>query len=141
MSSSVLLEPIAPALSLAPFWTTRLSIAVPVPDAGLAVFDAILTHRRSAISMPAISAMPAEDWGARRLVNQLAERNARRCPSCGWADVRRSAAHNAADYLLSVVGLVPYRCRTCSDRFHRARQTAPSPGLSSVDVSIMPSLT
>ncbi len=49
----------------------------------------------------------------------------RRCPSCGWTDVRRSTAHHFNDYVLSVFGLVPYRCRTCSDRFHRTRQAAP----------------
>jgi len=44
------------------------------------------------------------------------------CPRCGWHDVRRSAAHGPADHVLGVIGLVPYRCRTCGERFHRRRQ-------------------
>jgi len=51
-----------------------------------------------------------------------------RCPACGWTDVRRSAPHGFLDLLVRIVGLVPYRCRSCGLRFHRARQHFPHPG-------------
>src|ERR1017187_366022 len=140
MSSSALPRPSARAPLLAPFRSARLNIAPSVPDAGLAVFDAILAGPRGAVSMPRLpAALKSGSWRTRADLEVCP--TARRCQSCGWMDVRRFAAHNLNDYLLSVFGLVPYRCRTCSDRFHRTRQTAPSPGRRSVEVSIMPSRT
>jgi hypothetical protein len=42
-----------------------------------------------------------------------------RCPVCGWTDVRRSMPHGLLDRVVRIVGLVPYRCRSCSHRFYR----------------------
>ncbi len=122
---------------LAPFHGVRLNAAVPKYEPGLAVFDAVPFRPRRVTVPPGVPAGPLP-YGQ---IGGSAEKQGRRCPSCGWTDVRRSTAHNFSDYVLSVVGLVPYRCRTCSDRFHRARQTAPSPGRLSPEVSITPSRT
>jgi hypothetical protein len=86
-------------------------------DAGLAVFDAM--PQRSPAGGPLAALLPpitAANWRTQFSISRP------RCPSCGWTDVRRSSAHHPADYMLSVIGLVPYRCRTCSERFHRTRQ-------------------
>jgi hypothetical protein len=104
----------APAPRLASFQHARGSLAPAELDAGLAVFDAMPARPCLRLSMPPLPPVMPLDW-------QTPARRSQRCPSCGWADVRRSIAHNAQDYLLSVVGLVPYRCRTCSERFHRTR--------------------
>lgn len=125
----------APVPRLADFRNTSLHAAPPAP-VGLAAFDAIPIPRRPEASLPKLSAAIA----ARSELEVYLARS-RRCPSCGWNDVRRSAAHKLGDRLLSVIGLVPYRCRTCSGRFHRARQTAPSPGPFRPEVSISPSRT
>jgi len=107
-------KPAATPRRLAPFQAARITPAA--SDAGLALFDA-MPARRSTIAVPPLpEALPAPPQYQRWLA-----RLNRRCPSCGWTDVRRSIAHNAKDYLLSLVGLVPYRCRTCSERFHRVR--------------------
>lgn len=45
-----------------------------------------------------------------------------RCPVCGWVDVRRSMPKGVLDRLLRMVGLVPYRCRSCGQRFYRPQQ-------------------
>ena len=45
-----------------------------------------------------------------------------RCPVCGWMDVRRSMPHGFLDALVRIVGLVPYRCRSCGQRFYRHQQ-------------------
>jgi len=45
-----------------------------------------------------------------------------RCPNCGWTDVRRSNVHGLVDYLVRIVGLVPYRCRSCGERFYRGQR-------------------
>jgi DNA-directed RNA polymerase subunit RPC12/RpoP len=103
----------------APSQNVQLRIAPAAPDASLAVFDAILTRPRGAVCLPAFSAEVVQ-----QPVFNRTERHARRCPNCGWTDVRRSASHNLADSLLSIFGLVPYRCRTCSRRFHGVRQTS-----------------
>ena len=47
---------------------------------------------------------------------------ATRCPNCGWTDVRRSMPHGLLDYLIRIVGLVPYRCRSCGMRFYRPQR-------------------
>lgn len=44
-----------------------------------------------------------------------------RCPDCGWTDVRRSMPHGLLDGLVRMVGLVPYRCRSCGLRFYRTQ--------------------
>jgi DNA-directed RNA polymerase subunit RPC12/RpoP len=50
------------------------------------------------------------------------ENKALRCPNCGWTDVRRSMPHGWLDYLVRMVGLVPYRCRSCGMRFYRPQR-------------------
>jgi len=45
----------------------------------------------------------------------------RACPRCGWRDVRRSMPQGVLDAVVRVLGLVPYRCRTCGARFYRGR--------------------
>jgi hypothetical protein len=37
-------------------------------------------------------------------------------------DVRRSMPHGFLDALVTIVGLVPYRCRSCGQRFYRPQQ-------------------
>jgi DNA-directed RNA polymerase subunit RPC12/RpoP len=54
------------------------------------------------------------------------ERNkALRCPNCGWMDVRRSMLHGMVDHLIRMIGLVPYRCRSCGMRFYRTQKEVP----------------
>ena len=89
-------------------------------DSGVAVFDAMLPGPR-AIVLPALPPGHQLDWHALRA--RLTATDVRRCPSCGWSDIRRSVVRNAADYLLSLVGLVPFRCRSCGDRFHVGRRS------------------
>jgi DNA-directed RNA polymerase subunit RPC12/RpoP len=48
-----------------------------------------------------------------------------RCPVCGWLDVRRSMPKGFMDRVVRIVGLVPYRCRSCGQRFYRPQQDAP----------------
>jgi DNA-directed RNA polymerase subunit RPC12/RpoP len=50
-----------------------------------------------------------------------------RCPMCGWMDVRRSMPKGFLDGLVRIVGLVPYRCRSCGQRFYRPQQGTPEP--------------
>ena len=50
-----------------------------------------------------------------------------RCPGCGWTDVRRSMPHGLLDGLLKIVGLLPYRCRSCGHRFYRTQHSSPEP--------------
>jgi DNA-directed RNA polymerase subunit RPC12/RpoP len=45
-----------------------------------------------------------------------------RCPVCGWMDVRRSMPEGFLDRVVRIVGLVPYRCRSCGQRFYRPQQ-------------------
>jgi predicted RNA-binding Zn-ribbon protein involved in translation (DUF1610 family) len=40
------------------------------------------------------------------------------CPECGEEKVRRSRRRTLLDYLLSLSGLRPYRCRECNQRFY-----------------------
>lgn len=39
------------------------------------------------------------------------------CPICKSDSARRSRRHTATDYVLSVVGVYPWRCRECRGRF------------------------
>ncbi len=41
------------------------------------------------------------------------------CPSCGAGDVRESHTRSPVDAVLSMFGLVAYRCRACRNRFHK----------------------
>lgn len=50
-----------------------------------------------------------------------------RCPNCGWTDVRRSMPHGFVDHLVRIVGLVPYRCRSCGERFYRGQREEHEP--------------
>jgi hypothetical protein len=50
-----------------------------------------------------------------------------RCPVCGWTDVRRSMPHGFVDRIVRIAGLVPYRCRSCGQRFYRPQQDAAEP--------------
>lgn len=50
-----------------------------------------------------------------------------RCPNCGWMDVRRSMPHSFLDRLVRLIGLVPYRCRSCGVRFYRTDRTQDQP--------------
>lgn len=43
------------------------------------------------------------------------------CPVCKASGCRRSRRRNIADYALSVVGVLPWRCSTCESRFRAHR--------------------
>ncbi|OFV98344.1 MAG: hypothetical protein A3H28_17330 [Acidobacteria bacterium RIFCSPLOWO2_02_FULL_61_28] len=64
-------------------------------------------------------------------VEETTERRSRKahrrvCPECGKEQVHRSRRRTLSDYLLSLAGLVPYRCHECDHRFHvRRRQRTP----------------
>ncbi len=40
------------------------------------------------------------------------------CPKCGGAHARRSGRHSTTDYLLSRLGVYPWRCLECRMRFY-----------------------
>ncbi|HWY07003.1 MAG TPA: hypothetical protein VNY24_09085 [Candidatus Acidoferrales bacterium] len=40
------------------------------------------------------------------------------CPICKHDGARRSRRQTTADYILSAVGVYPWRCKSCSARFH-----------------------
>jgi transposase-like protein len=40
------------------------------------------------------------------------------CPICRSKDARRSRRQYAADYILSLFGVYPWRCNDCHGRFH-----------------------
>jgi hypothetical protein len=42
-------------------------------------------------------------------------------------DVRRSMPKGFIDLLVRIVGLVPYRCRSCGQRFYRPQHEDPEP--------------
>ena len=42
-------------------------------------------------------------------------------------DVRRSMTKSFLDRVVRIVGLGPYRCRSCGQRFYRPQQDAPEP--------------
>jgi hypothetical protein len=50
-----------------------------------------------------------------------------RCPDCGWTDVRLSMPRGIIDQLVRIVGLIPYRCRSCGLRFYRGHHGLPEP--------------
>jgi DNA-directed RNA polymerase subunit RPC12/RpoP len=54
--------------------------------------------------------------------NAIEQDNGARCPGCGWADVRHSMPHGVLDHLVRIIGLLPYRCRSCGRRFYRFQQ-------------------
>src|SRR5580704_2474788 len=41
------------------------------------------------------------------------------CPRCGRNDVRESGRRGISDGLMALIGLAPYRCRACRNRFYR----------------------
>ena len=43
------------------------------------------------------------------------------CPRCGRNDVRQSARRGVGDRFMALIGLAPYRCRACRNRFFRFR--------------------
>jgi hypothetical protein len=89
----------------------------------------------SPLSVPALAnvhMMAAEGYGHLResspeteFGQSHGELRTRRCPACGWMDTRLSLTHTLLDNILGLVGLVPYRCRTCGDRFYRTRFSRP----------------
>jgi C4-type Zn-finger protein len=40
------------------------------------------------------------------------------CPICKHEGARRSRRQTTADYILSVIGVYPWRCQGCKARFH-----------------------
>ncbi|HET6930333.1 MAG TPA: hypothetical protein VFI45_08430 [Candidatus Acidoferrum sp.] len=40
------------------------------------------------------------------------------CPICKQDGARRSRRQTAADYVLGVIGVYPWRCKSCSARFY-----------------------
>ena len=64
-------------------------------------------------------------WGMPRAVNERQSGKGPRCAACGRMDVRRSMPRGFLDALVRIVGLVPYRCRTCGHRFYRPGHNAP----------------
>jgi hypothetical protein len=67
--------------------------------------------------------LPLADFRTFRLL--LAQRKAISiapitCPACQASTIRRSKRRSVQDYLLSVGGILPWRCETCRTRF-RAR--------------------
>ncbi len=45
--------------------------------------------------------------------------SSRICPRCGRNDVRQSGRRGIIDGLMALIGLAPYRCRACRNRFFR----------------------
>jgi C4-type Zn-finger protein len=45
------------------------------------------------------------------------------CPVCKSKDARRSRRQYTADYLFSIVGVYPWRCRKCEARFYARLMT------------------
>jgi hypothetical protein len=43
----------------------------------------------------------------------------RRCPGCGWRNVRLSHTRTVIDSALSMFSIFPFRCRSCGIRFRR----------------------
>lgn len=47
------------------------------------------------------------------------ESNKRSCPHCRSLETSRSRRHGSAErYLLSLIGVLPYRCLNCDARFY-----------------------
>src|SRR5690348_3550724 len=51
--------------------------------------------------------------------SSLAAMTSRICPRCGRNDVRPSARRSVVDRILAGLGLKPFRCRACRNRFYR----------------------
>ncbi|MGB7438341.1 MAG: hypothetical protein WBR26_17370 [Candidatus Acidiferrum sp.] len=45
------------------------------------------------------------------------------CPICKGKEARRSRRQNIADYIFSLVGVYPWRCRMCEGRFYARAMT------------------
>jgi len=46
------------------------------------------------------------------------EKRVHECPSCGSQKVRRSTRHGLKEnFIYRILGLGPYRCTTCDERF------------------------
>jgi C4-type Zn-finger protein len=45
------------------------------------------------------------------------------CPVCKSKDTRRSRRQYTADYMFSIIGVYPWRCRKCETRFHARMMT------------------
>jgi C4-type Zn-finger protein len=45
------------------------------------------------------------------------------CPVCKSIDARRSRRQYAGDYIFSIFGVYPWRCKTCETRFHARLMT------------------
>ena len=45
------------------------------------------------------------------------------CPVCKAKDARRSRRQSAADYVLAILGVYPWRCRECRARFYARLMT------------------
>jgi C4-type Zn-finger protein len=41
-----------------------------------------------------------------------------KCPICKQEGARRSRRQTTADYILSAIGVYPWRCQSCGARFH-----------------------
>jgi hypothetical protein len=50
------------------------------------------------------------------------------CPSCGGRNVRTAQAIRLEDKIRALLRYVPYRCRTCQNRFYkRPKLSTPTP--------------
>ena len=43
------------------------------------------------------------------------------CPACHASNARRSRRRTLSDYLLSITGVLPWRCQECETRFYSRR--------------------
>jgi CheY-like chemotaxis protein len=69
----------------------------------------------------------------------MASRRSKVCPRCGRNDIRLAGRHGVRDRLLACIGLAPYRCGACRNRFFRfpigngnesfSAEPAPTPSL------------
>ena len=58
--------------------------------------------------------------------------NPRICPHCGTDKVRESSTRRGTDLMPSNIGKIPYRCRTCRERFYLKDQN-PQPAPDSAE--------
>jgi len=54
-------------------------------------------------------------------MSQTAMEHERKCPQCRWGCVRFATRRKRRDYILQLVFLRPFRCRSCRHRFYRFR--------------------